>query len=367
MNLRFYSLLLFVMFITQLIQSQENFLPGYIVNLKGDTLYGIIDYQNWISNPKSIRFKTDNDQNANIFEPMDLMAFKVKTDVYVSAKVRLETSPLRIDEIQEGADLHFIDDTVFLQTLVQGSKSLYVYYGIKDKDQFFIKQDSSFELLLYKKYVTFDLSMRNVRELKKYVGQLIVYLSDCPTLFHKINQVSYKRGSLTSLFMKYLEESNQPIDYQKKAEKYMVKSGLVGGIALNTLRFSSSTYAELVHANYEPSTSMTPGFFIEFIQARNQHKWSSYNEFLYAPTHFKGYYEDPLYRYYTVFHLNYLKMTNLVRYQLPLKNIHLFINGGMSNGYFFGEKNYKRSESKIYDDRILIEKALDEGIVHISV
>lgn len=358
-NLGRFYLILFSVLLSPIIQSQENYIPGYIINLKGDTLYGNIDNQDWVTNPSYIWFKYRNDQNASKYEPKDLIAFKVHLDVYVSAAVRLETSPLRIDEIQDGADLHFINDTVFLQTLVQGSKSLYVYNGIKGKDQFFIKQDTGVELLLYKKYVAYDLSMRNVRELKKYVGQLIVYLSDCPTLFNKINQTSYKRGSLTSLFLKYLEESNQPNDYHKKAEKYTVKFGVVGGIALNTLSFNSSTFAELVYANYKPTYSITPGFFIEFLQPRNQGKWSSYNEFLYAPTHFEGFYEDNLYRVYTKFRFNYIKMTNMIRYRLPLRNIHLFVNGGMSNGYFFGETNYKKSESKIYVDRLEVEKAIE--------
>lgn len=360
MNHRLFSLLLFVIFSTHFIRSQENFIPGSIVTLKGDTLFGNVDYQSWVSNPATIRFKSDKDEKVLSYGPKELLSFKVNADVYVAAEVRLETSSVRMDELQDGVELHFIKDTVFLQSLFQGTKSLYLYKGIKGKNQFFIKEDTTYELLLYKKYVAYDLSMRNVRELKKYVGQLILYLSDCPSLFNQINQTSYKQTSLVNLFNKYFEKNNQQIDYHKKKETFAVSFGVVGGVAQNTLKFNSLIFAELAYTNYKPTYSINPGLFIEFSHPRSLGKWSSYNELLYAPTHYEGFYEDNLYRVYTEFRFNYLKMTNMIRYQLPLKTIHLFVNCGLSNGYFFGEKNEKRSESKIYDDRIYFEKAIDE-------
>lgn len=55
------SLVCIGVFLNQPGYAQKNDLPGYIINLKGDTVRGLIDYQNWESGPDlsiSDRMKT---------------------------------------------------------------------------------------------------------------------------------------------------------------------------------------------------------------------------------------------------------------------------------------------------------------------
>ena len=72
--------------------AQSNFLSGYVINLKGDTVFGKIDYQNWDRNPSQINFHPDNSSENSTYFPNDIMEFKVMDEKYVSATVQVETS-----------------------------------------------------------------------------------------------------------------------------------------------------------------------------------------------------------------------------------------------------------------------------------
>src|ERR1700754_3018582 len=58
--------------------AQSNYKSGFVVNLKGDTLHGFIDYKEWDNNPGDITFKKDlkGDKSAN-YSTKDAAAFTI--------------------------------------------------------------------------------------------------------------------------------------------------------------------------------------------------------------------------------------------------------------------------------------------------
>ncbi len=83
---------LFVLFIFQTSFCQENYLPGYIITLKGDTLHGFIDYRNWDRNPDKISFKEKLSDNKLIYSSLIIKGFGVLDEIYESAIVETEIS-----------------------------------------------------------------------------------------------------------------------------------------------------------------------------------------------------------------------------------------------------------------------------------
>ena len=58
--MKHYSSFLLVFFALPLYTvAQSNFQPGLIVNSKGDTIHGAIDFREWENSPKTILFKPD--------------------------------------------------------------------------------------------------------------------------------------------------------------------------------------------------------------------------------------------------------------------------------------------------------------------
>ena len=48
--------------------AQSNFQPGYLVNSKGDTVKGYVDYRERSLNPTDFRFKTTDDGEAKKYD-----------------------------------------------------------------------------------------------------------------------------------------------------------------------------------------------------------------------------------------------------------------------------------------------------------
>jgi len=90
----FYKVLLCVVLLPTLSYAQSNYKAGYVVDLKGDTLKGFIDYREWQSNPNSINFKTSiADAKPHQYTPADITFFSInKLEAYISY-----TGPVSMD------------------------------------------------------------------------------------------------------------------------------------------------------------------------------------------------------------------------------------------------------------------------------
>lgn len=338
---------------TQLAFSQENYIPGYVIKNYTDTLFGFVDYRNWKNNPDRIMFKTKMQHNPVSFNPTDITEFYVEGEIYVSAIINTEVSPTRTVELAEGSQLNLTVDTAFLQTLFRGGKCLYYYKNPEGRDNFYIKQETGLELLIYKRYLKQQDDKWVSVENRNYVGQLALYLSDCETINSKLENTSYERTSLIKLFQYYYNCSPQDISFQRKTDRIHSELGLLTGVSFTSLELLSDEFQYLVYADYNPSFNLSAGFFLDLILPRDQGKWSIYNELLLTTYKVNGSYEEFVTENdYTIttteIGYSYLNINNLVRFKYPVGQCYLFLNGGISNGFAVSESNYKKEESKFY-------------------
>lgn len=345
------GLLAIVILSFQLTFSQENYIPGYVIKNNSDTLFGFVDYRNWKNNPDLIKFKTNIEKDPISFMPTDIAEFKVKDEIYVSGFINTEVTPIQTDKLKVDPKIKIKVDTTFLQTLFRGKKSLYYYKNSDGKENFYIKQNDGFDLLIYKKYLKKQDGKDVVTENKKYLGQLTLYLNDCPTINSKLENTSYKQKSLLKLFQYYYECSSSDIYFQKEIESIHAEFGVLAGVTITSLEFGSDAFPYLVNAEYNSSNSFSAGLFLNLILPRNQRKWSINNEILYSTYKVMGSYEENEFGNQnslitTEIGYSYLKINNLVRFKYPVDNLFLFLNGGISNGFSISETNYKKEESR---------------------
>ncbi|NJK97916.1 MAG: PorT family protein [Bacteroidales bacterium] len=124
----------------------------------------------------------------------------------------------------------------------------------------------------------------------------------------------------------------------------------MAGATLTTIKFSGSNFKYLENAGFDPSINFSGGTSFEIILPRNLKKWSINNEILFSSYSFQGKYLDmENERNFTLsttkIGYSYLKMNNLIRYKYPLKNIHIYINAGISNGFALSETNHRKKET----------------------
>lgn len=339
--------------------SQENLQPGYVILKSGDTLRGIIDYRNWENNPKSISFRADAFSPDVNYTTNTINCFVVNNEVYVTAVVAAEISETQINELNFLPKIVTRIDTTFLQVIVSGEKSLYYYSDKIGKKHFYIGKPDGFELLIYKKYLKEGKREISISENKTFIGQLSLYMQDCPEVKAIINNTEYNKKSLAKVFNAYYENMAGSAIYVYTNEKLQLNFGALAGVSITKLKLSSSEedFDFLGNAEYTTSTNFSGGLFLDVILARNQRKWSIYNELILSSYDVTGqwanYYDENYYKMYTNnFAYSYLKVNTMVRFNYPFmtKDLKAFINAGISNGYAISETNSTIKEVKRYGD-----------------
>jgi hypothetical protein len=362
------SIVILGILFSQVIFSQENYLPGFVINSLNDTLYGLIDYRNWGSNPNKINFKDKHDNIVKTYCPKDIIEFDVQDEIYVSAIAKAQISPIKANKLQKDPIIHIQVDTIFLQTLIKGDKSLYYYKNFNDDENFYVKNENEFELLRYKKYLKYHEGFLLVIENKEFLGQLTLYLSDCSSIQSQLKKTVYNKKSLVSLFEVYYNCLKSNTTFQKKKDKITTEFGVFTGLSLSSIKFVShaSIFDYLVDADFNQSANISAGLFINFVLPRNQKKWAINNELLYTSYKVTGRYEiirdeNDYTLTTTEVGYSYLKINNLLRFKYPVGKIYLFINAGISNGLALEESNYRKDESILYGiEKVNEKKALDE-------
>jgi hypothetical protein len=175
---KIYLSVLSVFLFTTLAFAQSNFKHGYAVTLAGDTVKGEIDYQEWGSNPASIRFRTP-DNKTRSFTPADIKYFSIdKLDIYQRYSGPVSNDETNSNRILGGRDTSFTVKDVFLKVLQTGKViNLYAYLDALKPRYFYSDPgtDNAVHELVYRVYHngnTSDLQKGNTTTEATYLQQL---------------------------------------------------------------------------------------------------------------------------------------------------------------------------------------------------
>lgn len=331
--------------------SQKNLVQGTVITKGNDTLSGLIDYRNWSTNPDRISF-TDASGNTTVFTPLDLVKLFVKDEVYVGAVVNTENSPTVLGALQELPGYTLDVDTVFLQAVIEGDRSLYFLKNKSGNNNFFIKKDEGYALLFYKRYLVKTGGEIIVAEVKGYINQLIDYLSGIDELSKEIEISEYNWGNLERLFRLYHSQTRGGIRFSRGSEKLKIKTGVFAGATLTGIILRSNYYTNLEKAEYNPSFDFTGGLAVDLVLPRNFGRWSFNNELQWSSWHSYGERIVTIQDgniYYKWIHdlaFSYVNLNSILRYNRPVGTTVIFFNAGISNGYMVSQKNEMVFERK---------------------
>jgi len=345
------KILIFLVFGIALSQnsfSQNKYPAGYIITSDGDSVHGYINYKTWNKNPQRIEFAKEREGDVSSFKPEDIREFGVMDEIYISAHVELEISPIKTNDLKFDPKTQTRKERVFLQTMISGPKSLYHLKDLDGRDHFYIRNDSTIRLLIFKKYLARkDGNQRIIRQNTQYLGQLNVYLSDCPSIIAILKKTEYKKTSLEKLFLGYYQCTQSEFVFFKKTERVRFESGVVLGASYTSLRFKSSAQSTLQITDYSKSLDFSGGLFVDIVWPRTRNRWSFYSELLYTSYQVSGDFENDTHSGSTEIGLSYLKINNLLRYRFPAGKLLLFVNAGISNGFVLSQHNYRIQSYKL--------------------
>ncbi len=344
--------------------AQSNFLSGKIIATNGDTINAFIDYRGWIKNPHFINVKNNLNEESIVKKTSDILEFRVKDEIYVSAIVEVALNDTELANSEGNPNVKTSTDTVFLQTLFRGEKSLFFYKGKNRADSYYIQTKNGYELLMYKKYTAKVQGQRQTKENKEYVNQLNKYLKGCPDLFEEAKKIGYTEKYLINLFENYYSCSNEEVLFKREAKKAKKEFGLIGGVSFTKLFFEGKVFDHLINPSFDLSIDPSFGLFLDFVFPRSQGKWSIYNEFLVTNYSTESEYEEIISNNHSISSVSkigytYFNLNNMVQFKYPIGSVFLFANLGISNGVVIRTINSREAERLLSNE---ITKTIEPAV-----
>ncbi len=331
-----HSLILLLLTFTFTVSAQENYAEGYIITNEGEIIQGYIyDFTNVAtSNLTSVTFRKNINDPDEIYAPGLIQGFSLHGIVYEGGLIDIELSSRKTEQLSTSSELITQQRHVFLQAIILGEKSLYVF-RLTAHDLFYIKKDGLFELLGYKKYYSEkkDLMRRSltVYENKIYQEQLKNYLTDCQLAESEIKSVKYNQTNLTNLFIKYYDCTKLNYTSYSPKRNSFIKLGLLAGYSFTRMDFNyTRQHNNLTYVAQHPVSfgfslngRISPKIILigEYVILTN-YKHQLPVEYYEAP----GYHSELTYKYYATS----MKLSMLARHYVPVKKAYGFGNAGLS-------------------------------------
>lgn len=221
----FYKLLLPSLLLSSLAFGQKNFKDGYMINLKGDTVRGGIDYQEWEYNPALIHFKDASGTITNQ-TPANTKAFYLKQDGFYQAF----TLRLSHDVVSNVKPIAFLDSvktvsSIFARRMLRGKiLDLYVYNDASKIHYITVEKRNGRPLELTYHYYVFNAVQNNFNGFR---NQLLDYAQNYHVinddLLNNIQNANYEEKEIVALVNAINGENAVVEAPDKKAVKEKVK------------------------------------------------------------------------------------------------------------------------------------------------
>ncbi|WP_295799765.1 outer membrane beta-barrel protein [Mucilaginibacter sp.] len=353
----FYKLFSFAFLLPFFSLAQSNYKPGFVVNLKGDTLRGFIDYREWSNNPNAISFKHQvTDASGAKYTPADISSFNINSiEAYQKYTGLISMDVVNTDHLTTGKDTSVKMADVFLRILQKGKNvTLYSYtddlkarYFIGDGPNFFPKE------LVYRIYEAND-SNGNGKTFtdETYLKQLntlaIKYSALNDDLAHTLEKADYQMPQLMVIVSKINNITKQEFSakYDDKGNNYFY-----GGLGLAIATTTPSPGGTYKQAGGKPCTSILPAvkFGINVFASPNSERLSFRFELSAALIKYTSTYDNAFSPYVNITY-GYTNLAIAFSPQIIYnfyngENLKVFAGGGIEiSKYTYFSREYKNNK-----------------------
>lgn len=362
-----------------IVHAQSNYMAGVVISRQNDSLRGLINVKNWLTNPGEIDFKANRESASHVYKATEINGFVIpqQNKVYLSKAFSADVTYYETTTLQEKAmSMESLDTTVFLEQLVGGSYPLYGYTDIHHRDHYLYEVPGKpvTDLVYIKTIVATD-DGAGVYERKIYQQQLDTLFGDAPQLAKQNRFLAYYEKPLVKAFVaynKFKNPSQAAEQVQKKKVRNPVWFGVIAGVGTNSFKWKGSNF--MGNADYKSSVNPIAGVFIDIPFSGASRKFSLYSELLYKTVSTSGVLHGPVYNNYEndeiSFGFGYAQINIMAQYTYPKGMVRPFIHAGMGNGMVVStsKNDYYNVDEKNHTTAIDgIRKHEESAIVGIGV
>jgi len=218
-------------------KAQSNFLDGYIITSKSDTLYGKIDNKDYYSNSQFCDFKDFKTNTVTRYNPNQISGYRyLNGKYYISKKVNVNK----------------IQTVLFMEYLIKGKLNIFFFQDHDVTNHYYVSKDTlQLEELTYQEGIYEFEGKQMYYQSKPYIGLLNYYTLDCPLMKDDITNINEPtHQNLINFARKYHNltcKDEACIIYEKKIP-HKIKFSLYGG---STIFFSNfSTLKQKIYPSF---------------------------------------------------------------------------------------------------------------------
>ena len=325
-------------------QAQNDFRPGYLVPLAGDTLRGELNFQSDLRNARACRFRPTPAGTITTYGPGEARGYGFAGGkFYQSYSVATSRTAAATAAPR------------FLEVLVQGSVNLYYLSDATAGDLFYARTAQGAAQLLWswQETVYDGKGGKFARENPEFRVVLEGMMVSCATMQLRTATAAYQSKSLVTLVRSYNQcvGGKQTLTPALANRKSRINLTAVAGAQTSTLEFSNNsiiggTEGTGFRAGFAPVVGLA---FEAHLSAPNN-RLAVVLEALYAPQRSEGDYANTYLsnRYYgqVRVRLDYLRVPLLLRYSLTKGTVRPFLQAGVGTSFVLnGEQEYRFSNT----------------------
>ena len=311
-----------LVFISLNCHAQISFEKGYFIDNANQKIECLIKNIDWKNNPVEFEYKIAEGQSEEIKTIKAAKEFGVyDKSKYVRRLVDIDRSSNSLSQLTKDRNPVFKKEELFLEVLIDGKASLFLYEDGSLRRFFYTVDDSDTVQLVYKSYKASD---NKVGENNRFKQQLWDDLKCQNILMPDIQMLNYSKRELIKLFEKFNKcTSSDYISYGNKKTKKLFNLSVRPGIRASALTVDSSTL-DRRDAQFDTKVGFRLGLEAEFVMAFNRNKWAIIIEPTYQ--YYKA--EAQLERYFVQTDYKSIELPIGIRHYMFLNNqSKVFLNG----------------------------------------
>ena len=336
------TLFLILIFLVSLSSyAQIRFEPGYIINNSGNRTEVLIKNVDWRQNPYRIEYRLSENAEVQKADISDYKEFRVDGyPKYERHVVNIDRSSDNVKSLSLQRGAEFVEETIFLKTLIEGDASLYEYVGSDIERYFYTVNDAAVKQLIFKQYQVGNQRGKNNQFRQQPFNDL-----KCGDLNEKdVARLDYRKSDLTKYFKRYNAcTGSGSVSFEEEAGKGEFFLKVKAGVNYSILEVykDANMYQSGRNANFDRTVNPRVGVEGEYVMPFNKNKWALFLEASYEQLSVEQ-------EYYLVPELpSYGTSTAKVSYQsvaFPIglrhyfyltQNSRIFISGAFNFNYYF--------------------------------
>lgn len=252
--------------------SQIVFEKGYFISENNQKTECLIENMDWKNTPSTFRYKLSESQPIIDADVKIIKEFAIDgQNKFIRSLVNIDRSTKNLQNMTKDKNPVFRLEKLFLQVLMEGKASLYLFDDGTVRRFFYKMDDTEIKQLVSKSYLADD---DHVAKNNYYKEQLYIDLKCDNILQSEYENLSYTKNELVKFFAKYNKCNNSNFkDLEVKEKKDLFNLTVRPRYNSSTMSLDNTLF-EGLNFDFGAKSSFSVGVEAEFILPFNKDRWS---------------------------------------------------------------------------------------------